>query len=79
MSLLLEYMYRGSIAVKQFELEEILSAASALKIRGLTLFFLKHNIFITHKFFLAYLSDQKRLLGTIRIMIKTLIFFQIVY
>ena len=36
MSLLLEYMYRGSIAVKQFELEEILSAASALKIRGLT-------------------------------------------
>jgi len=36
MRLLLEYMYRGSIAVKQHELEEVLSAASALKIRGLT-------------------------------------------
>ncbi len=36
MALLLEYMYRGSIAVKQFELEDILSAASVLKIRGLT-------------------------------------------
>lgn len=36
MKLLLEYMYRGSISVKQHELQEILRTASCLKIRGLT-------------------------------------------
>lgn len=36
MKLLLEYMYRGSISVKHHELQEILSTASSLKIRGLT-------------------------------------------
>jgi len=36
MKLLLEYMYRGSISVKQHELKEILHTASCLKIRGLT-------------------------------------------
>ena len=34
--MLLEYMYRGSIAVKQHELADILRTASSLKIRGLT-------------------------------------------
>jgi len=36
MKLLLEYMYRGSISVKQHELQDILNTASCLKIRGLT-------------------------------------------
>jgi len=36
MRLLLEYMYRGSISVRQPDLTEILRTASSLKIRGLT-------------------------------------------
>ena len=36
MSLLLEYMYQGRIAVKHNELAEVLKTASGLKIRGLT-------------------------------------------
>ena len=34
MSLLLEYMYRGCISVKQEELQDILKSASTLQIRG---------------------------------------------
>ena len=34
MSLLLEYMYRGCISVKQQELQDILKSASTLQIRG---------------------------------------------
>lgn len=36
MRLLLEYMYRGNISVRQVDLEEVLRTASSLKIRGLT-------------------------------------------
>ena len=36
MKLLLEYMYKGSISVKQHELQEILKTACSLQIHGLT-------------------------------------------
>ena len=35
MRLLLDYMYKGSISVKQNQLSEILESASTLQIRGL--------------------------------------------
>ena len=34
MALLLEYMYRGCISVKQEDLQDILKSASTLQIRG---------------------------------------------